>query len=100
MTQINPHHQGSWSQIKAIESHPPSLSNKSKLIIISMIALLVIGILVASGLLLYFKIHSILAWSLIGGGGALAIGALIGGVVIYIRHKKSMNHNKKIVERS
>jgi endonuclease/exonuclease/phosphatase family metal-dependent hydrolase len=38
---------------------------------------------------MYFNVNTIAAWSLLGGGGGLAIGVLISGVVIFVRHRRS-----------
>jgi hypothetical protein len=87
---------GVWDQAKGINHTQPEKpsflkANKGTLIAISMVAFLAIGSLAAGGLLIYlFKMNTIVAWSLLGGGGgALIIDALIGGVILYVRNRKA-----------
>src|ERR1700722_2856852 len=98
-------YQGSWSpRIEENQVVPSFLeANKNKMIVITVVAAVAISALVAGGLLLYFKVNTIAALSLMGGGGALTMGNLIGGVVIYVRHQRPSSDaemNQRVAEKN
>lgn len=93
-TRINPE-QGTWERPEGVQQNQPEKPsffemNKGTIIAVGVVAFLAIGSLVAGGVLLYFKINTIAAWSLLGGGGGvLVLDALVGGVIFNIRHQKA-----------
>ncbi len=90
-------HQSSRKTAEANElpgaAQSPLLLDSHKGKLVTGVALLAIGALIAGGLLHYLKINTIAAWSLIGGGSALAVGALIGSLVLFIRHRNASKEN-------
>lgn len=69
--------------------------NKGTISAVCCVAFLAIGSLVAGGVLLYFKINTIAAVSLLGGGGGILIlDALVGGVILYLHHQKTKDGSK------
>ncbi len=99
-TRINPH-QGIWNRAEEADrthSKPSSFlwANKGTILAISLVASLAIGSSVAGGLLLYFKVNTIAAGCLLGGsGGVLITDTLIGGVILFVRHRKGKGDNRE-----
>ncbi len=72
----------------AAHSDQPSFleANKGKMTVILGVALLALALLITGGLL--FKTNQVVAFGLMIGGGTVAVGSLVGSVVIYVRHQR------------
>lgn len=98
--QINPksgswtlyHGNGELDQANELpEVKSPSCLNIDKASIVTGIVFLALGAMAAGGLVLYFKVNTIAAWSLLGGGGTLLISDLIAAVVLSCQSEEAAN---------